>query len=1159
MGECSSLVEKHNRDLIPYFLSLNGHTEDTSTPSKLSKSKLVSWLTLFSKFANPKALYATDTLRSLYITLLSHSDRSIQTLSLSCLFAYKSASLVPYEDRIRALLDDTRWRDELSLLDMDDIPASARPEVLDVIIRILFGVMLEKKGRSRGGGGGGADRRAAVLSALGGCSDKELGLLVDLMLRPFGRDRTSFTIIGVDEAKFQIDLVKIDDDGVSDKQVVGFLTLLSDVLRNLGSRLVVHWPALLGLTINLVATAQVRVDASAAEPSSSMEDIKEAEEEDLSDEEIEVAIENHAAEPSRPSSKVVRSIRQLGLKRIADFFRIPVLFDFTPYMASAFASFITPRLSVLDKENTQAPSALMDLFHVWSIDGIHLPFLVDFDPDTLPKIYDCLIATNVKPSVISRIFDIVDNILQSSADDDYASEQVLKPYVSRLLTNLSILTERTKNVSNLATPVGQRQITILSEIAQYSTNSEQSSTLLTLFSPLLRKPAKIIPEKVKAGLVKIIGDLIRLIPDLSNKQSSTYRKTFSLLSQLFQSLRSRPARMNLISTFHRFANIDDTLIDLANLLDSMNAYSTKRLDEPDYDRRLAAFTSLNEDLYQTFTPFDWLPVLYNMLNFIQDADELAVRNSASYTMRRFVDLVAAQTSAEYDHIFLNILYPGLKNGLRSKNEMVRAEVLGVIAFAVEKCEHVSSLQEMRMLLEGGDEEANFFNNILHVQLHRRSRALRRLADHCEEGHIRGTTISEIFVPLVGNYIISTASVDHHLVNDAIVATGRMAKQLTWGAYNALVQKYLKLSKAKDESERVYVRTLVALLDNFHFPMEESLPTIEAEIEASADDGENEGEDEDLATQRVEAAVPPVSQRPMDVARIADAVNLRLLPNLLNHLEKYDANTDDNTRIPIAVGIVTVAKHLPTAAREAQITRLLTILSQILRSRSQETRDLTRDSLNRIAANLGPDYLPILCRELRAALTRGPQLHVLAYVIHSVILHVTSGEHSAAFSTLDNCVNDVAHVSAEVIFGESGKDVEAEDFKTKMREVRASSSRGLDSFALMAKHITPAKISSLLAPVKSIMHETEALKVMGLVDEVLKRIATGLNGNPHLVPTELLTLCNTLVNQNAKFLQKTATRQKKNVKGDFAVQVKRQMADSKDHYTNNSFRCDLVLS
>ncbi|KAF9555058.1 hypothetical protein CPC08DRAFT_643460 [Agrocybe pediades] len=1147
MGECSSLVEKHNRDLIPHFLGLN-ESRNPSIPSALPKTKLLAWLTLFSKFSNPKALYATESLRSLYIAYLSHPDRALQNISLTCLFTYKSPHLLPYEERIRALLDDTRWRDELTLLEMDDIPPAARSEIVDVITRLLFGVMLEKKGRGRGNGG--ADRRAAVLSAFARCTDQELGLLVDLMLKPFGWDRSSSSVkVSGEESAFEVTTVDMEGQGVSEKQVAGFLTLLGDVLKNLGSRLTGYWPALLGMTINVTATAQAQIDGTKA-PAAGAEEATTAEGDDKAGEEAELGDELEVVELSSGSTKALRSIRQLGLKRFSDFFRIPVLFDFSAYMPSVFTSLITPRLPAFDKENTQAPSSLLELFYVWTVDGVHIPLLVDFNDTTLPRIYDCLIATNVKPAVVSKIFDIVDNILSCSTEDEYTRDKVLKPHVSHLLSNLALLMERTKGLATVATPVGQRQIHILSEIAQYSTNSEQASTLLTLFNPLLRRPAKVVPEKVKMGLVKTIGELIHLIPDMKDSASATYQKTYGLLSQLFQGLRSRPARLALVTTFHRLASLDDSLMEVANLLDSMNAYSQKRMDEPDFDRRLDAFALLNETMYKSLSPSGWLPVLYNMLNFIQDAAELAVRNSASYAMRHFIDFVAAHASPEHEDIFLKILYPGLKNGLRSKNELVRSEVLGVIAYAVEKCEDMPSLQEMRILLEGGDEEANFFNNILHIQVHRRSRALRRLADHCEEGHLRSTTIADVFVPLVSNYITSTASVDHHLVNDAILTTGRMAKQLAWGAYYALVQKYIKLSKAKDESERVYIRTLVALLDNFHFPMEQEVAVPEAEKDdaGAEEDEEEEAIDPELAEQKLAA-----ERASKTTARIADAVNLRLLPSLLNHLEKHDKTTDDNTRIPISVGIVTVAKHLPAATREIQITRLVTILSQILRSKSQETRDLTRDSLNKIAVTLGPEYLPIILRELRAALLRGPQLHVLAYVVHSLILHVTSGDHADNFSTLDYCVNDVAYVSAEVVFGESGKDVQAEGFQTKMREVRASASRGLDSFAIVAKYITPAKISSLLQPVKSIMQETESIKVMGLVEEVLKRISTGLNSNKHLVQTELLALCNTLISQNAKFLQQTAPRRKQQAKGDSIVQTKRKVATDANHYANNSFR------
>jgi U3 small nucleolar RNA-associated protein 20 len=1123
------MAEKNNRDLIRHFFSL------TSTyNNKLPKQKLTSWLTLFSKISNPKALYSTETLRTFYCDNLSYPDRGIQSLAVSCLFTYKPLGLANHEEKIRALLDDTRWRDELTSLQIGSIDPVERVDVVDVIIRLLFGLMLERRGRARG-----ADRRAAVLTVLSGCSDEELGLLVDLMLKALGSHKLAQQDIG--EGRFVVEEFPKE---VTDKQVVGYLNLLGDVMKNLGSRLVRYWPALLGSNVNILCAAQKRLDALGQD-----ENDEAVEGEGIEDtEDLDDNGNHHDTTPaSSPTSvKVARSIRQLGIKRFADFFRTRVEFDFTPFLPAAFDAFVIPRLAKLDKENTQAPSALMELFHVWSLRSEYSTFLTGYSDILLPKVYDCLVATNVKPSVIMRVFDITEHILAHSTIDDAVRDTVLKPYVSKLLNNLAVLVERVKDAATVATPIGQRQIGVLSEIAQYSEDSVQATTLLTLFIPLLRKPARFVSEKVKVDLLKILESLMGLIPELRDSESEIYRKTYSLLSQLFQSLRSKPSRINLVQAFGPLAELGG-FQDLAQLLEDLNAYSKKRIDEPDFDRRLTAFDRLNETAYQTLSPTDWAPVLYNSLSCIQDAAELAIRNNASFSMKRFIDVVAARREGEkqFEEVFLKLLLPGLKNGLRSKNELVRAEVLGVVAYAVEKLDFTASLKDMQVLLEGGDEEANFFNNILHVQLHRRSRALRRLGDHCDEGHLRSGTLSEIFMPLVGTFIAST--VDHHLVTDAIASVGRMAKQLSWSAYHALVQKYIKLSKVKDENERIYVRTLVAVLEHFHFPMDETV--VEDDKKDDEEVGEDTAEDSQL-DERHKALVPalPATQ----VSRIADAVNARLLPALLNYLDKHDATTDDNTRIPVSIGIVTVAKHLPEGTREQQIVRLLTILSQILRSRSQETRDLVRDALVRISISLGSSYLPFVFKELRSALARGPQLHVLAFVTHAIMVQVTSPEHADTFTLLDDCVNDVAHISAEVIFGESGKDVQAEDFKTKMREVRGSSSRGLDSFALVAKVISPNKISSLLAPLRAIMQETESFKVMQLVEEVFKRIASGLNSNRHLVPTELIVLCHTLISQNAKFLKQTAPKNT-TPKGDAIVQLKREVGADVDHYANNSFR------
>jgi U3 small nucleolar RNA-associated protein 20 len=211
--------------------------------------------------------------------------------------------------------------------------------------------------------------------------------------------------------------------------------------------------------------------------------------------------------------------------------------------------------------------------------------------------------------------------------------------------------------------------------------------------------------------------------------------------------------------------------------------------------------------------------------------------------------------------------------------------------------------------------------------------------------------------------------------------------------------------------------------------------------------------------------------------------------------------------------------------------------------------------------LGPSYLPIILGEMRGALTRGPQLHVLAYVTHALLVHVTKEENVETFRNLDNCVEDVAHISVEVIFGEPGKDVQSEDFKTKMREVRSSGSKGFDSLGIIAKFISPPKISSLLRPLRAIMQESETLKVMLKVDDALRRIAGGLNSNDHLVPKELIVLCHTLISQNSK-LQKDVVkveRKRKRAKEHAIVERKGLPEDADGHFTVNSFRCAAVFT
>jgi U3 small nucleolar RNA-associated protein 20 len=298
--------------------------------------------------------------------------------------------------------------------------------------------------------------------------------------------------------------------------------------------------------------------------------------------------------------------------------------------------------------------------------------------------------------VINKVFDIVERLLLYSADDSEFMGLLVLPHISQLLKNLTTLVERTKADAALSSPITQCQ----SLRPRFHAGLDSTGSSL----PLLRKPSRIISEKTKIKLLSTLGHIFPLLTELSNPSSVEFSKAYELLSLLFMSLRFASSRLALTSTFNQLAVIHPSIQELAGLLESLNACSSKRIDEPDFTRRLTAFTLLNEQKYAALSCHEWLPVISNALYFVQDAEGLAIRNHAAFTLRRFIDLTCDPSHPEMETLFMRTALPALKNALKFKYELVRAEALGVIAYAVSKCDRVSSLQEMHPLLAGGDEK-----------------------------------------------------------------------------------------------------------------------------------------------------------------------------------------------------------------------------------------------------------------------------------------------------------------------------------------------------------------------------------------------------------------------------------------------------------------------
>ena len=79
-----------------------------------------------------------------------------------------------------------------------------------------------------------------------------------------------------------------------------------------------------------------------------------------------------------------------------------------------------------------------------------------------------------------------------------------------------------------------------------------------------------------------------------------------------------------------------------------------------------------------------------------------------------------------------LLVPALRQGIRSKSELTRRSFVMLVAMCAKRFPGVHALHgDLFVLCDLTDPESDFFNNIVHLQLHRRKKALERLTRICE--------------------------------------------------------------------------------------------------------------------------------------------------------------------------------------------------------------------------------------------------------------------------------------------------------------------------------------------------------------------------------------------------------------------------------------------
>lgn len=1070
-----NIAEKRSRQVVPFFLSWAHDEEDGPSPAAGQQADeyipwgfkdRLSFLALLGQFINPKVLYKASDVHDALLGLLCHGNSEIQKSALKALFTWKSPSILPYQENLLNLLDEARFRDELSVfvnVGREDslIEEGHRAELLPVLLRLLYGRMISKAGAGTGHAGQ-ATRRKAILRNLSHLPGQDFELFLQVA---FGALEEVHIVENgqVNEQAFEQDLASL-------KRQMGLLRMIETMFDSLRS----HMAPYAERSMNVVLYCLVRAcrELQKAQPAESTDEGR---------------------------LTVLRNIRQTSIRCLELAFSISLDRDWDPYIRVIYDEVINHRLENFAIETAQGVSGLLRLFHTWATAPKSAFYLVHNNA-VLSKTVDVLGVDSARDEV--KIF-VMDEILvpiielssgkrlqeQEEMGDispDEVRSEVLSPYIEHTLSHLGRLLKRGPSRSLLISCVQT-----LSLLAPCVESSQETSSLISITTYLLRQPPDRVSPKTKSGLLRILEHFLPLYDPQGDPKLS--QEVFEATSSMFDYFKDNENRAVLSRVFTALAKRDTELQEVASLCEDLNSISTKKL-EVDYERRLQAFRRITEGLWETIGAKQWRPLLYNMLYHVKDEEELAIRSSASFGLKKFIERAVQPGAEEFGALVEDVLFPALQSGMRQKSELIRSEFVSTLGYFVKLNPNNPVVRDMHDLLVGDDEEASFFNNVLHIQQHRRLRALRRLAAEAAKGKLQSSNISKIFIPLNEHFVFDQEGDEsaHNLTAEAVATISVLAEWIDWSQFRANFRRYRGYMQSKPDMEKNILRLLGRMSDALTNAMKQLSPpedTMDVEVEHS------------LPMKSALAQSIPSKEK---VASELTTYFTPFLTDFIHHKEEAEMSL----RLPAAVTTIKLLKLLPEEEMAIRLPPVLLDVCSILKSRAQDSRDVARKTLNDIALLLGPVYFGYILKELRNTLTKGYQLHVLSFTVHSMLVATTDDFKQG---DLDYCLADLTSVVMDDTFGTVGQEKEAEEYVSKMKEVK--SSKSFDSMELLAKNSTIRNLASLVRPLQGLLREKLNSNIVRKVDELLRRIGIGLLRNPGAESRDLLIFCYEVIKES----------------------------------------------
>jgi U3 small nucleolar RNA-associated protein 20 len=544
LSAAPSIAEKRSRELVPMFLSWASKQDDEDDKQSDSETTQSDWtrkdqkaqLDLFGLFTNSRSLYKSAEVYNALLNLLGNGDIEIQKSALKAIFTWKNGNIKPYEENLLNLLDEARFKEEIAILLQGQtlVQAEHRADLMPVLLRLLYGRAISRKGAASGKQGLGATR-LTVLRNLGpqdieGFLDITLGDLKDINL--------------IVDGEFQE--IALKDQVLGVRKQVGFINMTEVVLKELGTKLVPFTRKLLDAVLYCLiqSSRQLKDD-----------------------------LEKTESESNQPSQlSMLKAVRQTALKCLILLFTNSDSFEWSPYIASIIREVVLPRLDNLPIETAQGISGVLRLFYTWSLTSQNVLFL-GAEGNILSKVAECISPPKSKDEVKLFALNIIRNVVKLSQGDEAVSsaqvkDSLLTPNIDHFLIQIGGVLRSQHDISR---DLLEGCVETVSELAPFVSTSTQAHNLVDVSIFLLDQPSRRVSPKIKGGLLLVLEHFVPLY-DLQN-DVSLKDKVYSTVTSLFGFFKDKASREVLSKVLMVYSEKDPVISEVARLCIDLNSFA----------------------------------------------------------------------------------------------------------------------------------------------------------------------------------------------------------------------------------------------------------------------------------------------------------------------------------------------------------------------------------------------------------------------------------------------------------------------------------------------------------------------------------------------------------------------------------------------------------